>query len=55
MAWYFCGFILEIFVAVVMERKHFLFLAFIRKCQKEAVKQIKALETGAHGYPGHVT
>jgi hypothetical protein len=55
MAWYFCGFILEIFVAVVMERKHFLFIAFIRYCQKKAVKQTKALETGTLGFAEHAT
>lgn len=55
MVQYFCGFILEIFAAVVMERKHFLFIAFIRECQKKAVKQTKALETGARGFAGQAT
>ena len=41
--------------AVVMERKHFLFIAFIRECQKKAVKQTKALETGARGFAGQAT
>lgn len=53
MAWCFCGLILEIFPLVVMEKEHFLFIAFIEQCQKQAVKKTKAWETGALGFAGH--